>query len=236
MATTIKYTIREERPRPNGAFPIRIRITHNRKIKYLPTPWSVSPSQIDRDGRITDYRIDGYVYDMVRDIRTKIDELGIRAGEMTIDEIADYIETEEEKSKPFALDFVQYTRGFMDKLVKTGREGTMPSYRSAINSLVKFAASESIDISHLTTKFVQNWVDWIAEQPSPRGKYGGRAQSLYFACLRAMHKPRPQGVQRRGTWHYPHTVQSVCEGGCSETEAYAQTSLDGGENSVDSLG
>ncbi len=35
MATSIKYTIREERPRPDGSFPIRIRITHNRKIKYL---------------------------------------------------------------------------------------------------------------------------------------------------------------------------------------------------------
>lgn len=48
MATTIKYIIREERPRPDGSFPIRIRITHNRKIKYLPTPWCVEkPGLID---------------------------------------------------------------------------------------------------------------------------------------------------------------------------------------------
>ncbi len=56
------------------------------------------PSQIDKEGYITDYRIDGYVYDMVRDIRTKIDELGIRANDMSVEDIIDYINTEEEKS------------------------------------------------------------------------------------------------------------------------------------------
>ena len=98
MATTIKYEIRKERPRPDGSFPIRIRITHNRKNKYLPTPWTILPSQIDKEGCITDYRIDGYVYDMIRDIRTKIDELGSRANDMSVEDIIDYINTEEEKS------------------------------------------------------------------------------------------------------------------------------------------
>ena len=40
----------------------------------------------------------------------------------------------------------------------------------------------------MTSKFVQNWIDWIGEQPTPKGKSGGRAASLYFASLRAMHK------------------------------------------------
>lgn len=187
MAISIKYEIRSDRPRQNGDLPIRIRFTHNRKNKYISTPWSVSPRQMDTEGRITDYRLDGYVYDLIREFRMKIDELGFRVDSMSVDEVIDYLKTEKEKEKPFALDFVQYTHDFMVKLEKSGRGGTVPSYRSAINSLIKFANSDTIDISRLTSKFIQNWVDWIAEQPSPRGKYGGRAQSLYFACLRAMH-------------------------------------------------
>ncbi len=187
MATTIKYEIRKERPRPDGSFPIRIRITHNRKNKYLPTPWNVAPSQIDKEGRIIDHRIDGYVYDMVRDIRKKVDELGIRANDMSIDGIIDYLNTEEEKARPFALNFVCYTREYIDSLEKSGHAGTAKGYRCAINSLVRFAGHEVVYVSELTSKFVQNWVDWIGKQPSHLGHSIGRAQSMYFACLKAMH-------------------------------------------------
>ena len=205
MATTIKYEIRKERPRPDGSFPIRIRITHNRKNKYLPTPWTILPSQIDKEGCITDYRIDGYVYDMIRDIRTKIDELGIRANDMSVEDIIDYINTEEEKKRPFALDFVQYTRDYIQKLKDTGHSGTAVNYNCAINSLVKFAKRETVDVLAMTSKFVQNWIDWIGEQPTPKGKSGGRAASLYFACLRAMyHRARKEfNDEERGIIRIP---------------------------------
>lgn len=106
MAISIKYEIRSDRPRQNGDLPIRIRFTHNRKNKYISTPWSVSQKLVDADGRITDYRLDGYVYGLIREFRMKIDELGFRVDSMTVDEVIDYLKTEKEKEKPFALDFV----------------------------------------------------------------------------------------------------------------------------------
>jgi integrase len=83
---------------------------------------------------------------------------------------------------------VQYTRDYIQKLKDTGHSGTAVNYNCAINSLVKFAKRETVDVLAMTSKFVQNWIDWIGEQPTPKGKSGGRAASLYFACLRAMHK------------------------------------------------
>lgn len=186
MTTTIRYEIRTDRPRQNGDLPVRIRLTHNREKRYLSTPWSVSPSKIDEDGRITDYRIDGYVYDLIREYRIKIDELGFRAEWMTVDELIAHLNAEKERKKPFSLDFVAYTRKYIQKLRDSDHGGTAMNYGCAINSLIRFAGRERIDVSEMSGKFIQNWIDWIAEQPTPRGKYGGRAQSMYFASLRAM--------------------------------------------------
>ncbi len=149
---------------------------------------------------------------------------------MSVEDIIDYINTEEEKAS-FALDFVQYTRDYIQKLKDTGHSGTAVNYNCAINSLVKFAKRETVDVLAMTSKFVQNWIDWIGEQPTPKGKSGGRAASLYFACLRAMHKRAHKEFndEERGIIRIP--FNPFAKGRRAEAEAYAQKSIDNGTTS-----
>lgn len=59
-----------------------------------------------------------------------------------------------------------YTRAYIQKLFDIGRTGNAKAYQVAINSMVKFVGRESVDISEITVKFLNDWIRWIGEQPA----------------------------------------------------------------------
>lgn len=179
MATSILTEVRSDRPKKDGTFSIRLLITHNGGKHHITTPWSVNPQHY-RKGKITDYRVNDYLHDYIRTLRLYIDELGMRANSMTIDEVVRYLQAKEESKRSFSLDFIAYTQAYAEKL-KSEQCGTYVPYQNAINSLSRFLGKDSIDINALTTRLIQQWVDWFV------AAHGARTIGTYRANLQAMH-------------------------------------------------
>lgn len=185
---SIHIMIRKDRPNTDGSFPIRLRLTHNRIHRYISTPWNVAPRQINSRGEITNYRISEFVQKLVRDYRAQIEILGVRAQEMDIDEVLTFIVSQNEREKPFRLDFVEYTRAYAQYLIDKGSAGTAGNYTTAINSLVRFAKREVIYTQDMTVKYLQRWLNWVTEEASKSNRInaGNRAAECYHSALRAM--------------------------------------------------
>lgn len=186
---TFKPTVHKHRQSKDNKQQIVIRLTHRRQSIYLPTEWLVAKRDVDPSGSITNMYFLNKCEELIKYYQELCLEIEEDLPEMDAKAIGRYLTgaDEEEEKKPFELDFVAYTRKYIIYLRGTDKEGTAGNYRSAINSLVKFAGKEKIDIKLITTKFLKAWLKWIETQPCPKGKRGDRTQSLYVQCLRAMH-------------------------------------------------
>lgn len=184
---TFKAEVYAHQKRADGTYNIKIRVTHKQRKKYLATPWYVGKEDMTRALKLKNQKYIDMVEDLLRRYRSICNSVGEGLNDMDVEQIVELV-TQPEVAKPFDLDMVAYTRGFIDKLNKQGRYGTAKSYEVALNSLIRFVGRDEVSIKEITVKFLTDWMAWIAEQPPRRNcKKGDRAQSLYLAQLRAMY-------------------------------------------------
>lgn len=184
---TFRAVVLPHQKRQDNTYNIKIRVSHLRETRYIATPWYISERDLNKHFEIASYRYLDLTNGLIRKYTDLYDSFGDSVRYMSAAELVEKIEGAEESKKPFHLDFVQYVRDYIENLKTQGKSGTASNYRAAINSLVRYAGKESIDIKEVTTKFIDGWLRWIVKQPTPKGKCGGRAPSLYAAALRAMH-------------------------------------------------
>lgn len=184
---TFKAEVYAHQKKADGTYNIKIRVTHKQRKKYLATPWYVGKEDLTRSLKLKNQRYIDMVDDVIKRYRTICNNVGEGLDNMSVEQIVELI-TAKKEEEHFTLDIVAYTRAYIQKLFDIGRTGNAKAYQVAINSMVKFVGRESVDISEITVKFLNDWIRWICEQPARKNcKKGGRAQSLYLAEVRAMY-------------------------------------------------
>lgn len=184
---TFKAEVYAHQKKADGTYNIKIRVTHKQRKKYLATPWYVGKEDLTRSLKLKNQRYIDMVDDVIKRYRTICNNVGEGLDNMSVEQIVELI-TAKKEEEHFTLDIVAYTRAYIQKLFDIGRTGNAKAYQVAINSMVKFVGRESVDISEITVKFLNDWIRWIDEQPARKNcKKGGRAQSLYLAEVRAMY-------------------------------------------------
>lgn len=185
---TFKPVIRTHHKRQDGTYNLKIRMTHNRVVRFLPTQWYVTKDDITKSLKIKNLNILDAADALIREYRAICNSAGDALGKMSVDEVVEMLKNGSFTPKAFDLDIVDYTRKYADKLLLADRKGTASTYLVAANSLVRYAKKESVSIFELTPSFLSGWIKWIGEQPPRKGrKKGGRAPSLYIAAMRAMY-------------------------------------------------
>lgn len=185
---SFKATVHKHRKNKDGSYNLVIRVTHRRESSYLTTQWSVRAHDIDPMGNIRNIYYSEKCDQLIQYYQQLCLEIEDDIQDMDAKGIANYLAGgEPDEKKPFELDFVEYTRKYILTLTAIGKTGSAANYRTALNSLVKFAGKEKIDVKEITTAYINKWVAWIGKQPAPKGKRGGRAESLYVSMIQAMH-------------------------------------------------
>lgn len=191
---TFKGEVYAHQKKKDGTYNIKIRVYHNKDKKYIATPYFVTKDDLTQK---TLKIKNQYYLDKIEDIkkayRKKCDDNAVKVKAMTAEELVEFLQSPEEENKKFDLDIVEYGRKLVEKLRAVDmngedHEGNAKTYEIAINNLVKFVGREKISIHEITSKFVQDWIEWIKQQPPPKNrKKGERAQSLYPSNIRALH-------------------------------------------------
>lgn len=163
MPTTLKAVVIPGNRKADGTYNVKLRITHNRKVKYLPTTWFVRQEDITPKGAIKRGRNALMIGDFVNKMRMRLGEYGYTVSRLSMDEVVDII-TRSDRPDEFKLDFVSYFKTHVDSLVKAGRDGTAKSYAYTLRALMSYIEKDEMDISELTPSFLKAWLKKAGEK------------------------------------------------------------------------
>ena len=136
------------RQRKDGMYVVYIRVTQNRKSKYIRTSWVVGDDGLSKDKQDI---IDPFVIQQTSKLIDRYYNTLIRIDTQnwTVHEIVDYIQKGKE-----GISFSLYARKHIEKMIARGQERTSRDYKWALYSLERFAGGDEIMFSQLTYSFL----------------------------------------------------------------------------------
>ena len=165
------------RQRKDGMYVVYIRVTQNRKSKYIRTSWVVDDKGLSRDkldiiepfvAEQTSRLITGY-YNTLNRIDTQ---------NWTVKEVVDYIQ----KGKN-GVSFSLYARKHIEKMIARGQERTSRDYKWALYSLERFAGGNEVMFSQLTFSFLSRWIDSLSQTARSKNKYPINIRQIHKAAI-----------------------------------------------------
>lgn len=153
---------------------VYIRFTHNREISYLRTSWMVSVKGLSRNKKdIIDPSVIQQTSILIENYYKQLNQLD--TSKWTVKEVVNYL-TEFSND----LSFSDYTREHIEKMKARGQERTSRNYKWALNSMEKFAQTDNIMFSRLTSSFLMRWIDILSDT--------ARCKEQYPICMREVYK------------------------------------------------
>ena len=167
---TFKACVRKQRA--DGIWPVYIRVTHNRKIGYIKTDKMVNNKGIV-GGEIVDPYVIRYCVDHIISYTERLNK--VDTAHWSVQEVISYLINIDED-----ISFSAYARKHKDKMINAGMERNAKNYQWAFQSLEEFAGSSDVKFSHLTSSFLNAWIDSLAKTK--------RAKEMYPICIRQIYK------------------------------------------------
>ena len=176
---TIKPVILKHRGKPDGSFNVKLRITHQRKVKYIPTTFTVKKGEYDKSFELKSSAI-VWMSDFLKQVNEVISSKNTFEWEtMSIDQVAYYIEESLKPEEKFELDFFEFGEIVASKKPKY----SAANYRSALNSFASFLGRSDLDISMITSTLMRAYESHLVDK---HGK-DARALSLYISAIAYIH-------------------------------------------------
>lgn len=187
---TINAEIKRGEQKLNGAYNVKLRLTLDRKVKRLSTSLFATPKDLTKDLKIKQSSpLKREVDNLVRAYQEKCAKLQIELNHYTIDDVVDYLNGEHEKEQ--TIDFVRFAREWISTATIKGA----PNYTSALNALIRFIGSESLDINQITQEFVEQFLEFLKKERDARIRHlieqgkrvpSNRAISLYLISIKKL--------------------------------------------------
>lgn len=196
---TFKVVVLPHQKKEDGTYNVKIRVTQNRKTKYIKTSQYVTSSDISRKKdkgvekiKIKNQAIIDLMDELVLSFRRKLVEAGPDVESWDVGRVVEYLSSEPRST--FRLDIIEYGRKYANSIERMGRVGTAKQYRIAMNALERFAGP-GLDVNNITVSFLKAYERHLIEEPSYKGTRtgdsvatkspkGGRAVSLYMSRLK----------------------------------------------------
>ncbi len=170
---TFKICVRANVRRADGFFPVYIRVTHNRKTAYFKTDKIVNGDGINGKDEVKDPFV---VQHCMRKIVEWVDALNRQQTEhWTVQEVMKYL-----KDGDGDVSFSDYARKHIYRLLDNGQERTSKNYRWATENLERFAGTNRLMFSMLTSSFISQWIKSLEQT--------NRAKEMYPVCVRQIFK------------------------------------------------
>lgn len=182
---TLKAVILPHHIKDDGSCNVKIRITHNRKIKYIATTEFARKGDYTKDYTIKNNTLIKRLAILIDDMQTIISEIGtFPVKAMTVEQLVRTIENKI-SNEEFNLDFFEFANQHIKaKKEKQKGKASADNYSCALKSFKAFNSVESMDIREITSTLMRRYEEHLVE------KYGkdARAVSQYTACIAALHK------------------------------------------------
>jgi len=142
----------------NGKHPIKIRIIHKRKIRYLSLGKYASADEWDPVNKCVYRSSDNYkkllnfLHNKLVSVENTILGLETKNPNIKIDEIMRHLKTDDTN-----MSFNKYTDNLITELKKSKQFGLAASFETAKNAILTFHARETIYFDEITPSFLKRW-------------------------------------------------------------------------------
>lgn len=179
---TLKAVLLPHHVKEDGSCNIKIRLTHNRKTKYIATTEFARKGDYTKDLTIKSNTLIKRLSTLIDDMQNVISEIGtFPVKAMTVEQLAKAIESKM-SNEEFQLDFFEWAAEFIKKK-EVDVYSSSKNYATAIRSFQKFLKKETMDIREITSSLMRRYEEHLAEK---HGK-DARAVSQYTACISTIH-------------------------------------------------
>lgn len=173
---TFKIIVLPHHRREDGTYNVKIRVTHNRKTRYVKTPYYVGGADISRRKRngkeelkIRNQAVIDSLESCILDYRRRLVRVGMGVESWDIDRLIAFLSSSPET---FHLDFIEYMGLFADRLIKKGKDSTARIYRTTANAMARFAGRDKVDISEITGNFLRSFENYLRDEPVFNNSHG----------------------------------------------------------------
>lgn len=178
---TFKTTL--SAPKRDGTVNIRIRVVHNRTLGYVKTNLYVEKKNITPSGEINDNYVLDSIEDKIRSLRKKCNILGDRIDNLSCADLIDILQNKHPGDNGI-IDFIAALHTDADRLKKQGRAGTAATRTAVASALSRFEKKNSLDINKLTVRYVENFIDFLSNEPSKTTGKPKQSFAMYIAVIR----------------------------------------------------
>lgn len=159
--------------RKDGFYPVYIRVQHHKKLAYISTDKLVTDKYLTPSGEITDPYVLQYCSKMIVEWIEALNKKDTQ--HWSVHDVVKFLRTGESD-----ICFSDYARKHYDRMVDAGQVRNARNYEMAYQHMERFAGTNRIMFSQLTSVFVNDWLKSLA--------HTRRAKEMYPICIRQIFK------------------------------------------------
>lgn len=153
------------RKRADGFYSVFIRITQNRRKTHVKTDKVVSDKGLVKGTK--EVRDSFVLSSCMSTINEWVERLNkVDSKDWTVEQVRSFLETSSED-----ICFSDFARTYIQGLYKKLQATSVKQYYAALKHIEKYAGTDKIMFSMMTTTFVSAWVDSLIDNPSARSCY-----------------------------------------------------------------
>lgn len=162
-----------QKQRKDGLYQVYIRVVQNSIPGYIKTDKFVSPKGLDSAKHIKDPFVAKYCANKIVEYTDKMNK--VNSSTWSVKEVIEYLQSTDEE-----ICFSDYARKHYSRMFNAGQERNARNYELAFQHLERFAGTNKVMFSRLTSTFVNAWIDSLETTR--------RAKEMYPICIRQIFK------------------------------------------------
>ena len=185
---TFKACVIQNKRRRDGFWQVYIRVIQHQKIAYIPTDKYVNEQGLSSKSEVRDPYVVEYC---MRKITHWMDRMNrVESEHWTVKEVVEYL-----KQDGGDVSFSEYARKYEARMIDNGMARTARNYRYAYEHLERYAGTNRLNFSRLTSTFLTGWIKTL--------EHTHRAKEKYPICIRQIFKSAIQEMndEERGVVH-----------------------------------
>jgi integrase len=144
--------------------PVYVRITKERKSKYIRLPYNLFTRDINKNGMVVNSIARQALERDLQYYNDKLIALGVSSLAMSIEQIYDKLTRVEAKDTSFQLDYFEWMESYINSIEN---QSTARIYKNAERTMREFYHG-TIDINDMDRTFFQHYIDWMYEKGQGR--------------------------------------------------------------------
>ena len=187
----LKATVRFKNK--SGLYPVYIRFTQVKKVSYVKTSWLVNDKGLNQKKEIVDPFVIQQTSILINEYYKQLNQ--VDTSNWTIQEIVKYLTDFNED-----MSFSDYAMKHVQKMIQRGQERTSRNYKWALHHMERFAKTDNIKFSHLTSAFLNRWIESLSETNRCKEQYPVCMREVYKAAMREFNDEELGIVKLKYPW------------------------------------